>query len=70
MSFDESNDGADRCSEFISDLMKLMKEHRVKVEGQWGDLQKVKLTHSDDENENGWEIDMQDIESLTDGKTR
>ena len=70
MVFDESNDGADRCSDFISELIKLMKEHRVKVEGQWGDLQKTKLTHEDAAAENGWTIDMQDIQSLTDGKSR
>lgn len=66
--FDETDDGADRCSAFIEALTKLMKEHRVQVVGQWGDLQKVRLEH--DDKENGWLLDMQDIQTLTDGKSR
>lgn len=66
--FDETNDGADRCSAFVKDLAELMKEHRVKVVGEFRDLQQCSLEH-DDVN-NGWTLDMQDIQMLVDGKKR
>ena len=66
--FDDTNDGADRCSAFLKDLAGLMKEHRVKVNGAIRDLQQVDFTHED--SENGWIVDMQDVQTLTDGKSR
>ena len=66
--FDETNDGVDRCSAFLKGLAGLMKEHRVKVNGAIRDLQQVDFTHED--SENGWIVDMQDVQTLTDGKSR
>jgi len=66
--FDETNDAADRCSAFLKDLAGLMKEHRVKVNGAIRDLQQVDFTHED--SEHGWILDMQDVQTLTDGKSR
>ena len=66
--FDETKDGAGRCSAFIQALMELMKEHRVKVSGSWIELRLCSLEH--DDGENGWILDMQDIQRLTDGKQR
>lgn len=66
--FDKENDGADRCSAFIKALSEIMKEHRVKVVGEWRDLQQIEMSH--DDAENGWTLDMQDIQMLTDGKSR
>ena len=66
--FDERNDGADRCSAFVASLAALMREHRVKLTGTFSDLQKCNLEH--DDGENGWLLDMQDIQMLTDGKSR
>ena len=66
--FDETNDGADRCSAFVKDLAKLMEEHRVKVVGEWRDLQQCSIEPED--TENGWILDMQDIQMLTDKKAR
>ena len=66
--FDETKDGADRCSAFIESMVELMKQHRVKVSGEWMDLVLCRLEH--EAGENGWILDMQDIKMLTDGKSR
>ncbi len=66
--FDESLDGVDRCGKFLEQLSALMKEHHVKVNGVIRDLQQVDFTHEDPEN--GWIVDMQDVQTLTDGKSR
>ena len=62
MAFDESKDGVERCSEFLDELRKLMKEHRVTVHGEWDNLQDSMFKHDDPEN--GWIVDMQDIQGL------
>ena len=66
--FDESLDAVDRAGKFLSELSFLLFKHRVKVIGSWRDLQQCHLSHEDAEN--GYEVDMQDIQTLTDGKTR
>ena len=66
--FDDGNDGADRCSAFIASLMEIMKEHRVKVSGKFADLQHSAFEHED--GENGWILDMQNVQMLTDGNQR
>ena len=68
MIFDDKKDGVDRCGAFIAALHAIMKEHRVKVIGHSLNLQQIELCH--DDNENGWRLDMRDVQSLTDGKSR
>lgn len=68
MAFDEKKDGVDRCGAFIEALYGIMKEHRVRVAGHSVNLTQVELCH--DEDENGWRLDMRDVQSLTDGKSR
>lgn len=62
-SFDESNDGAERCESFINSILAVLKEHRVEIVGEFLDLRKCSFLHHDDPS-NGWVIDLEDIQSL------
>lgn len=70
MVFDESNDGVERCSAFCEALIELMRVHKVTVAGHLVNLRQVEMIHNAKELESGWRLDMQDIQSLTDGKKR
>lgn len=70
MTFDPNKDGADRCETFCTAFVALLKEHGVKIAGNYYDLQAVTLQHDGGEPENGWLLDMQDIQMLTDGAKR
>ena len=63
--FNESLDGAERAGNFLVQLATLMRAHRVQAVG---DLRHVELHH--DSIENGWSVDMQDVQTVVDGKTR
>ncbi len=68
--FDEENDGADRCSVFVDALVDLLREHRVKIVGAFMDLQQCKIEHDDPDREDGWILDLQDIQSLMELDTK
>lgn len=70
MSFDESNDGVERCSAFCEALIELMRSHHVTIAGHLLNLRQVEIIHHATDPENGWRLDMQDVQTLTDGKTR
>lgn len=65
--FDESKDGADRAAAFLESLVALMKEHHVTVDG---DLRECCFSHEFAERENWWQVDMHEVHTLTDGKSR
>jgi hypothetical protein len=69
MTFDPNKDGADRCEAFCTALVDLLRQHSVRIRGNVRDMQLVKL-HHDGGSENGWILDMQDIQMLTDGAKR
>jgi hypothetical protein len=69
MTFDPNKDGADRCEAFCAAFVALLRQHQVKITGEFRDLQQVQLQH-DGGQENGWLLDMQDIQFLTDGAKR
>jgi hypothetical protein len=65
--FDESNDGADRAAAFLESLVALMKKHHVTINGA---SRECLFEHAFGERENWWQVDMCEVQTLTDGKSR
>jgi hypothetical protein len=62
-SFDATKDGAERCESFIHSILAVLKEHRVEIVGEFLDLRKCSFHHEDGP-ENGWVLDLEDIQNL------
>ena len=65
--FDESNDGADRAAAFLELLVAIMKEHHVTVDGA---LRECCFEHEFGDRDGWWQLDMHDVQILTDAKPR
>ncbi len=65
--FDESKDAPDRASAFFKSLVALMKTHHVKVGGA---LNECWFEHLHGNYQHCWQVDMCEVQKMTDRKSR
>ncbi len=65
--FDESKDAPDRASAFFKSLVALMKKHHVTIDGA---SRECFFQHELGDRDNWWQVDMCEVQTLTDGKAR